>query len=203
MAIEIVSLGEETKEYSFSARSLTEALEKMRRHGPEGRFGRCSIDVQYRSFDVNVEVVEGSSPSSWSAIASFSRGTIQYQITYLVPRWRNIGLLPFSIQTEWNRFMECLWIHERGHPSEEIPILEEYKRRFEELRCVGTGRSHREAAEAAGREIADQRMRLIEEIGRKREEARNRYDFETHHGEIQGVYLNLDIDRELQGSSRY
>jgi hypothetical protein len=44
---------------------------------------------------------------------------------------------------------------------------------------------------------------LIAEIGQKREEARDQYDLETNHGETQGVYLNLDLDRELQGSSRH
>lgn len=203
MAIEIVFLGEDIREYPFSARSLTEALEQMKRHGPEGMLGKCSIDVQFQSFNVDVEVTRGSSSSSWSVLATISSGVIQYKIVYEIPRWREIETLHLSYQTEWNRLMQCLWVHERGHPAVEIPILEEYKGKFEDLRGIGTGESARAAAEEAKRDIDRKRMNLIREIGNRREEARNRYDLETDHGRTQGVYLNLEIDRELQGSSRH
>jgi len=203
MAIEIVSLGKREENYGFRARSLAEALREMRHHGPDGKFGRCSIDVQFKSFQIRVEVTEGPSSHSWSATASFDQGVIQYEIIYRIPRWNNIETLPLSIQTEWNRFMRCLWIHERGHPPQELPILEEYKNRFEELRVIGAGRSEQAATSDANRAIAQKRMEWIAEIEQKRKEARDQYDLETNHGETQGVYLNLDLDRELQGSSRH
>lgn len=203
MGIDLVALGERTpEEYAFDAQSLSDALNQMRRKGPEGNFGRCSIEVKFQSFEVSVGVTEGAS-GPYRASAVLSKGTILYEILYRVPRWRNIESLPLPIQAEWDRFMRCLWIHERGHPPVEISVLETYVRRFEELRCVETGREARAAAEAAHREIGNQRDALIEEIRLRREEARHRYDLETHHGETQGVYLNLDIDRMLQGSSRH
>ncbi len=203
MAIEIVSLGEREEEYSFRAQSLMEALEKMRHNGPEGMFGRCSIDVQFKSFDRRIEVHAEGSSGTWRAVASLTRGVIQYEIIYEVPNWRNIETIPTPIQAEWNRFLRCLWIHERGHPPEELPILEEYKNKFEELRGVGIGRSEQAAMGEADRDIAKKRTELTAEIKQKREEARNQYDLETNHGETQGVYLNLEIDREMQGSSHH
>lgn len=203
MGIDLVAIGERPpEEYAFDAQSLSDALEQMRRKGPEGRFGRCSIEVTFHGFRTRMEVAEGAS-GSYSASAVFSEGAIQYEVTYRVPRWRNVETLPLPIQAEWDRFMRCLWVHERGHPPVELQVLETYKTRFEELRCVGTGSSGRAAAESANREIERERDALIEEIRWRREEARDRYDEETHHGKTQGVYLNLDLDRELQGSSRH
>ncbi len=202
MAVSLVSLGEQTNYYAFTAGSLREALQRMLQLGDRDGDGShaASIDIQADIFqNLQTGVVPGSATQiqgmGWTATALITQGSLRYGFVYRFPRWSNVGSLPQPIQSEWQRYTQCLWTHERGHAREAMTVLQRYQQQFQNLRIAQMGSSAREAEEAAQRELRAQVREVFNLLRHDTEESVIQYDRRTRHGRNQGAQLRTSLPR--------
>jgi len=203
MTVRFVSLGERTDHYTFTAGSLSEALEKMTRQGPRDGDGHHAASCDMRAEimrDLHLGIVEGSAREAqgmpgWTATAHIDEGILRYGFVFRFPRWTNINSLPAPIQAEWRRYTRCLWNHERGHVQTTTPILYQYLRRFRNLQIMAHGGSRQEAEQTATNDLRDNVQDLYDQMAFRNQQANDEYDRRTRHGRNQGAQLHTDIRR--------
>lgn len=207
MAITLSSLGESTRNYSFTAASLEEAVQQMSRNGPRDGDGHhsasCDIQAAVSLQNLQIRIVPGSAiltpnvPAefSWSATAAITQATLEYRVIFLFPQWTNVGNLSQPVQNEWQRYTGCLWTHERGHVRAAMPVLWRYIQRFQDLRIAGGGRTRQSAEEIAQRDCRSQISDVYRLLAHNTQEAGNLYDGRTRHGRTQGAQLRTRAAR--------
>ncbi len=202
MAVNLVSLGEQTHYYTFTVVSLQEALQRMLQLGDRDGDGShaASIDIRADIFqNLQTGIVPGSTVQiqgmGWTATALITQGSLRYGFVYRFPRWSNVESLSQPIRSEWQRYTRCLWIHERGHAREAMSILQRYQQQFQNLRIAQMGPSAREAEEAAQRELRAQVGEVYNLLRHDTEESVTRYDRRTRHGRNQGAQLRTSLPR--------
>ena len=125
----------------------------------------------------------------FTATAHISVGILRYGFIFRFPKWTNVGTLSKPVQTEWNRYLRCLWVHERGHVQVTMPVLKKYLKEFQELRVVGLG-SNIEKAEAAAREALLRKVqKFYQDLKTETQAESDMYDVVTRHGRTQGAEL--------------
>lgn len=100
------------------------------------------------------------------------------KIVFTMPRWKPEGEPDASLVLEWNRFLEAVWRHERGHARHGLAARRDAERI---LRNLGVFPSCEEL-EASANTAIDQ----VFNKWRARDRA---YDRETNHGASQGATL--------------
>jgi hypothetical protein len=202
MTVNLVSEGERTDPYTFTAASLREALQRMAQLGDRDGDGNhsASIDIRADIFqNLQTGIISGSTTQiqgmGWTSTALITQGSLRYGFIFRFPRWSNVGNLSRPIQSEWQRYTRCLWTHERGHAREAMPVLQQYLRQFQELRIASMGASSREAEEAAQRELRSHVTDVFSLLRHDNEESIRRYDRRTRHGRNQGAQLRVSLPR--------
>jgi hypothetical protein len=197
MAVRFESLGERTDHYSFTARSLQEARQKMAMNGPrdnkgQPHFATCESKAEILH-GLTSGIVSGSTMQQpgegCTATACIKVGTLRYGFIFRFPKWTNIGTLPKPVQTEWNRYLRCLLVHERGHVQVTMPVLKKYLKVFEDLRVVGLGSSVAKAEVAAKEALLRRVQKLYEDLKTETQAESDIYDVVTRHGRTQGAEL--------------
>lgn len=207
MAITLSSLGETTRNYSFTAASLEEAVQQMSRLGPRDGDGHhsasCDIQAAISLQNLQISIIPGSvvevpevPPAiRWIASAAITQATLEYRVIFLFPQWTNVGTLSRPVQSEWQRYTRALWTHERGHIRAAMPALRRYARYYQELRVPGTGPTRRAAEEAAPRECRSQISSVFGVFAHETQQASDAYDRRTRHGRTQGAQLRTRAAR--------
>lgn len=207
MAITLSSLGETTRNYSFTAATLEEAMQQMQRLGPRDGDGHhsasCDIQAGVSLQNLQISTVPGTAiqtpnvpaEMSWSATAAITQATLEYRVIFLFPQWTNVGTLSRPVQNEWQRYTRCLWRHERGHIQAAMPVLRQYVRQYEGLRIGGAGRTRQAAEEAAQRDCRSQITNVFGLFAHDTQQASDRYDQRTRHGRTQGAQLRTRAAR--------
>jgi hypothetical protein len=202
MTVKLVFLGEQTNYYTFTAESLQEALQKMRQLGDRDGDGNhaASIDIRADIFqNLQTGIVPGSTYQiqgmGWTATALITQGSLYYGFVYRFPYWSNVESLSKPIQSEWQRYTKCLWIHERGHADEAIPIFQRYQKQFQNLRIAQMGSSDKEAEEAAQKELRVQVREIFNLLSYEIKKSIISYDDKTCHGRTQGAKLKTSIQK--------
>jgi len=203
MTVRFVSLGERTDHYTFSANTLSEALDNMLRRGPRDGDGHHSA-----SCDMRADIMPGLQPGivagstrqaqgmpGWTSTAHIDQGILRYGFIFRFPRWTNFESLSRPIQAEWRRYRRCLWSHERGHVQTTTPILYRYLRRFRNLEIMSQGGSRGGAEQTARRELRENVQDLYNQLAFRNQQANNEYDRRTRHGRNQGARLHTGIRR--------
>ena len=197
MSVSLVSLGESTSHYSFTANSLADALQQMLRLGPGDGDGNHAASCDVQASDIldglQTGIVAGTTVQipdmGWTTTAYITQGFLRYRFVFRLPLWSNVSSLIRPIQAEWGRYNRCLMIHERGHTRAAMPVLRRYQRQFESLRIAQMGSSAREAEEAAQRELRSQAREVYGLLANDVQNASDRYDRSTRHGRTQGAEL--------------
>jgi hypothetical protein len=200
MAVNLLSLGEQTNYYSFTAQSLAEALQRMLSLGPRDGDGHHSAGCDIRA-DIFPGLQTGIVPGStveipnmgWTATAHISQGTLRYGFVFRFPNWSNIGSLSRPIQAEWRRYTRCLWVHERGHVQVTMQVLRRFLQQFQNLRIAGMGQSGQAAENTAQSELQIQVREVYNLLAHENQRDSNRYDVRTRHGRTQGARLQTII----------
>lgn len=207
MSITLSFLGEETRNYSFTARSLEEALQQIQRLGPRDGDGHhaasCDIRAGVLLPDLEISTVPGSVMEvpnvpvamRWSATARITQATLGYKVIFLFPQWANVGSFPRPVQNEWERYTQRLLTHERGHVQAAMPVLRRYLQQYQDLRIGGAGQTRQAAEEAAGRDLRVQIPEVFRLFAHETQQASDRYDQRTHHGRTQGAQLRTSPPR--------
>jgi predicted secreted Zn-dependent protease len=207
MAITLSSLGETTRNYSFTAGSLEEAVQQMQRLGPRDGDGHhsasCDIQAAISLQNLQISTVPGSAIETpnvpeemrWSATAAITQATLEYRVIFLFPQWTNVGTLSRPVQNEWRRYTGCLRTHERGHVRVAMPVLRQYVRQYERLRIGGAGRTRQAAEETAQRDCRSQITSVFSLFAHDTQQAGDRYDRRTRHGRTQGAQLRTRAAR--------
>jgi predicted secreted Zn-dependent protease len=99
-------------------------------------------------------------------------------VTYTLPHWADRDGAPHSARGKWDRYLESLIEHEKGHGR---IALEIGVRIGQEL--VGLGA--RQSCEVLGAEAA----RVVEEVMQQGEAQQREYDRLTAHGSLQGAHF--------------
>ena len=207
MGIILSSLGEVTRHYTFTARSLEEALQQMQRLGPRDGDGHhaasCDIQAGVLLPDLDISTIPGSAvevpnvPAEmrWSASAQITQATLGYKVILLFPQWVNVESLSRPVQNEWRRYSQCLLAHERGHVRVAMPVLRRYLRQYQDLRIGGAGRTRQAAEETARRDLRGQIPDVFRLFAHDTQQASDRYDQRTRHGRTQGAQLRTNPPR--------
>jgi predicted secreted Zn-dependent protease len=207
MSITLSSLGESTRNYSFTAATLEEAVQQMSRLGPRDGDGHhsasCDIQAGVSLQNLQISIVPGTAmftpnvPAefSWAATAAITQATLEYRVIFLFPQWTNVGNLSQPVQNEWRRYTGCLWRHERGHVRVAMPVLRRYVQQFQNLRITGSGQTRQSAEQIAQRDCRSQIADVYSLLARDTQEAGNRYDRSTRHGRTQGAQLRTRAAR--------
>ncbi len=206
MSISFVSQGEQINNYSFNAGTLAEALEQLTRLGPRDGDGHHAAGCDMRAGimeGLQTGIVPGSvvqvQAIGWNGNAEITQAAFRYGFVFTFPDWANIGSLSQPIQSEWQRYKGCLWVHERGHVQTAMTVLRRYLKQFQDLRINGTGANRQTAEEAAQRELRIQVQAVYDLLAYENQQENNRYDQRTRHGRIQGAQLRTRAPR----GSRY
>jgi predicted secreted Zn-dependent protease len=161
-----------TEEYTISGDSAAELLRSIDRVGPLGqqaerRAGHTDwhVDYHYR-YDRSAE---GCRTRPVSA---------EVNISYEMPHWATEPVARLSLQTEWNRFIAALWVHERGHGEHGIRAANDIKAELEGL----PPQPDCETAGARANAIAQEILKRYEQIEVD-------YDRQTEYGKAQGATL--------------
>lgn len=207
MSITLSLLGEETRHYSFTARSLEDALQQMQRLGPRDGDGHhaASCDIQagvlLQGLEINtvpgsvVEVPNVPAATRWTASARITQATLGYKVIFLFPQWDNVESLPRPVQSEWQRYIQRLLTHERGHVQAAMPVLRRYVQQYQDLQIGGAGQTRQTAEETASRDLRVQIPEVFSLFAHETQQASNRYDQRTRHGRIQGAQLRTSSPR--------
>ncbi len=199
MSVTLVSLGERTDPYTFTARTLAEALRELMRRGPRDGDGHHAAYFDARA-DILNGLQTGIAPGSvtqipgmgWTATAEISSASLRYGFVFRFPQWSNVGSLSRPVQAEWRRYTRCLWVHERGHVRAAMPVLRRYLRQFQGLRIASTGPSGQQAEAAAQQELRGQVNEVYRLMSHDVQQASDRYDRTTRHGRTQGARLRTE-----------
>jgi predicted secreted Zn-dependent protease len=102
----------------------------------------------------------------------------EVNVTFDMPHWANAPGAVVSLQTEWDRFISALWVHERGHAEHGIQAANDIKTELEGLPPAAD-------CEAAGTHA----KAVAQEILRRYVDTDVNYDRETEGGKTQGAWL--------------
>ncbi len=196
MSVTLISLGEETKYYSFAAKSLEEAKKKMKQLGPKDGDGDHSASCTVKA-DIMKDLKPGIVPGSvkqqagigYLASAKISQAKFRYGFIYMVPKWTNVGSLSKPVRTEWQRYLKALWTHERGHATAAMPVIRKFQKDFEKLVIAGVGTSSKAAEDTAKNELKAQAKSMYDLLADATDKAGKKYDTKTRHGRTQGAKL--------------
>ncbi len=197
MTVNLVHLNDLTNHYTFSAVTPLDAQQQMESLGPSDGDGHhaasCHIQAGILEGLQRGIVTGGTSRiaelGTWMATARITQGELRYRAIYRYPRWTNVHTLPRYVQAEWQRFTTCLRTHEQGHLNESMPLLREFRRRYDALRITGNGASAQAAETQAMSNLLDQVRDLYREMSFRCEQANQAYDRRTRHGRTQGARL--------------
>ena len=203
MAVTLVHIADSTSYYSFTAQSLTDAQGAMSRLGPRDGDGHhaASCDVQADIMQgLQTGIVAGSTVriaelGVWTATAHITQAQLRYRAVYRYPQWTNVARLARYVRNEWQRFMRCLRLHERGHLTAVMPALRRSLRQFQGLRIAATGASGSAAEAAAQRDLRVQAQDLSAQLQFNGLRASRTYDRRTRHGRSQGARLRTGSRR--------
>jgi len=207
MGINLSSLGEVIRHYSFTAGSLEDALQQMQRLGPQDGDGHhaasCDIQAGVLLPDLEISIIPGSSvevpnvPAEmrWSASARITQATLGYSVNFLFPQWSNVEGLSHPVQNEWQRYIRCLLSHERGHLRVAMPVLRRYLSYYQDLSTAGAGRTRLAAEETARRDLRNQIPAVFSLFAHDTQQASDLYDQRTRHGRTQGAQLRTNPAR--------
>lgn len=116
--------------------------------------------------------------ASSSEGCAITRTTVAARIVFTMPRWKPKGKPDPFLVFEWNRFIEALWIHERGHALRALAAKRAVEKILRNLGVFPTCDELRASAETAIGQV----------LGKLT--ARNRaYDRKTDHGATQGATI--------------
>lgn len=169
-----VSVYERTSYYDISGRSARELLDEMYEKGPLGPYSYSEALAQtqsYFSWDVDFEKRDGM-----CAAADIN---MSVDLTYTMPRWTDEAKGSRKLRKTWEKFLESLWIHERGHGEIDRrganAILEHLAALPPQPTC----------------EALQEQMKALSENIRKDviEPAQRKYDKLTRDGQTQGAAL--------------
>ena len=122
---------------------------------------------------------------SWSARATgptpcrLTSSSVRLRVEYTMPRWKPSGRVDPADVAEWNRYLERVWEHERGHARKGLAAARDIRSMFAGLSVAPDCRSLELKSNAAAQRIADRW---------KRED--DAYDAATDHGQATGAVLN-------------
>ena len=154
--------------YVVDATSQMRLLEQLTHRSPYRPYrGSTQSFISYR--------YDYASSSEGCAI---TRPTVAARIVFTMPRWKPKGRPDSFLVFEWNRFIEALWIHERGHALRDLAAKRGVERILRNLGVSPTCDELRASAKRAFDQV----------ISKLR--ARNRaYDRKTDHGATQGATI--------------
>lgn len=115
--------------------------------------------------------------ASSSAGCAITRATVAARIVFTMPRWKPKGKPDPFLVFEWNRFIEALWIHERGHALRALAAKRDVERTLRNL-VSPTCEELRASAETATDQIIS-KLRARDRV----------YDRKTDHGATQGASI--------------
>jgi predicted secreted Zn-dependent protease len=179
---------------------VRDAWNEIKRLGPPDNNGErfpAAADHKVELRNIRIDALAtrtggGGSPS-FSAEASITQGGLEYGFAFVFPRWRNVDNLSRRVRGEWERFIGCLWVHERGHKPVAIPIIQQYQTQYENLRGQGAGGSSSAAETDALNDLQAQLQPLMDRLTAALDQVSASYDTSTRHGATQGAELNMNI----------
>jgi len=199
MSFRLVSSGENTRYYGFGAGSLRDTWNEIKRLGPlddNGERFPAAADHKVELRNIRIDALAtrtGSGGSTaFSAEASITQGGLEYGFAFVFPLWRNVANLSSRVRAEWERFIGRLWVHERGHKTVAIPIIQQYHTQYENLRGQGVGSSSSAAEADAIDNLQAQLQPLMDQLTAALDQASASYDTSTRHGATQGAELNMN-----------
>lgn len=201
MAVTLFRNNERTVPYRFQAATLADAEARMAQLGPRDAEGNHSAAVEFQANitdGLSVGLVPGQTVqvpelSAWMATAQIVSATLRYQVVFTFPEWTNVATLSGPVQAEWTRYTAALWRHERGHVQSMAPVLECYRRQYEQLRIAAQGPTAQAAEAAAQQNLRAQVQELYNMLTCQTGENIRTYDRTTNHGRTQGAQLNTRI----------
>ena len=107
-------------------------------------------------------------------------GSVHLTVVYAMPRWKPPGRVDPAAVTEWNRYLERLWEHERGHARNGLAAARDIRSMAAGLSAAPDCRRLESEANAAAERIIDRWER--EDVA---------YDDATDHGAATGAVLKI------------
>ena len=101
---------EETHYYEIYGRNIQTLRDEMYKKGPSGIYNPGEVLGATEAY-FRIQPYFDSS----SGECVLDSVDISLTLTYSIPRWADKRKAPGSLKRKWNRFLEFLWAHEKGH----------------------------------------------------------------------------------------
>jgi len=105
--------------------------------------------------------------------------SVRLTLEYVLPRWKPPGRVDPADVAEWNRYLERVWEHERGHARNGLAAVRDVQSALTRLPAAPDCRRLESEAHATARRVVDRWKRT--DVA---------YDEATDHGEATGAVLN-------------
>jgi predicted secreted Zn-dependent protease len=184
--------GEQKIPYTFNAKTLQEAKQKMATLGPKdgdgNHAGQCEVKAYIKGLQIGTTRKSVSGMTIYTAV--IKNATLEYSFIIRYPNWSNYKSLSKAIIKEWKRYTTCLQVHEDGHKKVAMPIIKRYLKQFQNLNIASAS-----GVSDAEKELRSQIVSLGQLLEAEYTKANKNYDNKTRHGRTQGAKLRTKIRR--------
>ena len=165
-----VTVNTNTEEYTISGDTADELVRSMDRAGPMDQpIGRRSGHTQWH-VDYHYRYERSAQGCRTRPVST------QVNISYEMPHWATETNARPSLQTEWDRYLAALWVHEQGHGDHGIQAANDIKAELEALPPEADCEAAGARANAVAHEIRERYAQIDVD-----------YDRQTKGGKTQGA----------------
>jgi predicted secreted Zn-dependent protease len=163
-------LTERNQNYTVTGRTASEVRSQMDRLGPLSENGKI-YDANTRS-DLRWIYSNFQTTTDGCQVSSVD---IRLAVVYVMPKWADYDSAPREVRDSWDRFMERLTVHERGHRDISMQVATDFERDIMSMR-----KRYCNEVEKAAEERAREAQQALKDRNRE-------FDERTRHGADQGA----------------
>lgn len=169
-----VAVNEKLLRYSIVGNTARELLREMETKGPPPAFGGKAYFARTEPYYTwNLE------PISQGDKCSVGLFDVSVEITYTVPYWEDQSRAGKRLSGYWDKFMDNLWVHEKGHGDIAVATAVDIAK-------IIKGTSPASGCAALFKNIDSSVADFL-----KRDRRQQEYDAATQHGKTQGAFFDV------------